>query len=453
MNLSEQVSPLTVDATRDRKSLWSPGRGAYLMFPAVKQSMFQAPVEVYLSCIMAVANCRTATYSVHASSFHSTEARQMSSATKTVGMIDKALRQLECIRAICFLFGLPSEDTLARLELIGELLKRRQEYLDGARAEKVWKGRMEIADEQRIIRDLDHTVQEFERQKKLLKNNDVFKIICSDRELIDLAEKIYRDESSWTCTKQEIAKYFDLTKMFSAWDRIPDYTRFLIGGGIAVSSPELDLFQALAWFYDEATRADRELQFLRKIAQDTPEQVNLDRLLKVRMMYRMMCVQTTMNAFLVLESYLNSLAYVFLRERGQELTEDQRLCLAEQTIDKSGKIRQRFVSMEDKLHEWVRIMSPRGDTFNKGGSPFQKFVKMKQKRDAVVHLSGRKVSVYDSLDFHAVQELVKGLIEIIEYISAYISADPTQVQMPWWLQRPGNDGLFNLPASFVPAAP
>ena len=80
-----------------------------------------------------------------------------------------------------------------------------------------------------------------------------------------------------------------------------------------------------------------------------------------------------------------------------KLTEKQQLYLKEQVKDKEGTIRQKFVSIEDKLCEWIRIMSPRGETFDRGMNPFQKFMKMKQYRDSIVHLSSKKVSAYNSI--------------------------------------------------------
>jgi hypothetical protein len=126
------------------------------------------------------------------------------------------------------------------------------------------------------------------------------------------------------------------------------------------------------------------------------------------------------------------------------LSENEKLFLRERQKGKDGKEKQKFVSIENKLHEWVKIISPTGTTFNKGAKPFQDFIKIKKHRDALIHFSSTKLENLQSIDFDTVSEAVYTTIEIIKKICEFTADDPDSVDYPFWLKEPNGDGMFNL---------
>src|SRR5882672_439856 len=81
-------------------------------------------------------------------------------------------------------------------------------------------------------------------------------------------------------------------------------------------------------------------------------------------------------------------------------------------------------------------MSPRAETFDRGGNPYQRFMKVRDARDSLVHLSENKVSQYWAIDVELVKRAAMTAGEIIEGVSKFLTVDGRQVTYPFWLKRP-----------------
>ena len=186
-----------------------------------------------------------------------------------------------------------------------------------------------------------------------------------------------------------------------------------------------------------------ELQQARKTT--NVSSIDEDEYFRVLALLRMMSIQTVINSFLVLEAYLNSLAHLFLANPSRSLTREEQLSLREQTRDKSGDLRKKFVPIENKLCDWVKIISPRGETFDRGKRPFQDFLKLKANRDSIVHLSEKKISTYNEIGFDTAKQSVDLVLDLIEHVIGFIAACGDTKEHPWWFRRQGPDGRFRLP--------
>lgn len=373
----------------------------------------------------------------------------MSQIDRIIEILDEILGYLEYLQSLYFLFDIESENINSQRELAQKMIEERQKYLNILQEERISKRKALILNEIEVIEKFTKISNILKLEREKWKNGNI-KIVCSDSKLIELVHKIQKDGVALELKKQDISSYFDFSKIFSRWNDIPNYTIFVVGEGIAISSPEQDFFRYMTWFYDESLRLHNEKQTQIQLFKNNSSQFNQDYFFKITTNYKMMCVQTVINAFLLLEAFLNSLSYSYIEKYGEQIDEDRKLLLLEQTKDKTGKYRQKYVSIENKLIEWVKIISPRGISFDRGEKIFQKFIKMKNIRDALVHLSGEKVPTYISVDFDTVQEVVETLIDIINQISIYIGDNPEKAHLPWWLQKIQDDGFFNLPDKFKP---
>ena len=54
------------------------------------------------------------------------------------------------------------------------------------------------------------------------------------------------------------------------------------------------------------------------------------------------------------------------------------------------------------------------------------------------------MEIYHGIDFNVARTAVLTAIELIEKISHFTSTDMKDIQYPFWLKRPQNDGLFQL---------
>jgi hypothetical protein len=162
-------------------------------------------------------------------------------------------------------------------------------------------------------------------------------------------------------------------------------------------------------------------------------------------LHSIMCRQTLINAFLLVEAFINSIAEASLTDKTKNFTEEQKMYLKEQVKDKNGKVRQKYVPIEDKLYEWTKIVSPTGTTFNKGSNPFQNFMKIKEYRDAIVHLAALKVKSFRAIDFKVASKAALVSLEIIKLISEYTAPDSNNIEYPFWFAEPHDDGLFHIP--------
>jgi hypothetical protein len=89
-------------------------------------------------------------------------------------------------------------------------------------------------------------------------------------------------------------------------------------------------------------------------------------------------------------------------------------------------------------------MSPRSETFDRGKNPYQAFVKIKNARDSLVHLSEKKVDRYWSIDVAFAKVAVLTVVELIGKVSEFLAADTRKAVPPFWLSHPGDDGLFKV---------
>lgn len=230
--------------------------------------------------------------------------------------------------------------------------------------------------------------------------------------------------------------------MVNFWNKIPGYTLVQLGSGITVSSPEFELFESMCWCHDEAFRTKKELDEFKKKKDWSKDSISSYR--QLLGLHAMHCRQTVINAFLLIESFVNGVVHVSLSLPNKTLTHEQRLYLTERVKDKIGVEKQKFVSIENKLHEWIKIISPNNSTFDKGSRVFQEFMKIKEYRDAIVHLSASKVSNFRTIDFNVASNSVRTVIEMIKRISEFIAADSHNVEYPFWLKSSDPDGMFRV---------
>lgn len=368
------------------------------------------------------------------------------SVREAIRLINESLEDMAYVVAICTLWGISAHDLSDHAELARDLFERKAYYEQICEEEKCRKQQALLPPG--TITSLQD-VRAHAKGDKLAWKNGPVKVVCSDKKLLDFASRA-RQGIPLEFRKDEVGKYFDFRSAIPFWDSVPGYTLILIGGGITFSSPEYDLFQAMCWSSDEAVRTRIELEgILERVVMEGSQ---VEALYTTQARHRTMCIQTVVNAFFLLEAYLNSVAHLYLIDPRNTLSDELRQYLQEQAIDKRGNVRQRFVSTEDKLYEWIKIISPRGETFDRGRNPFQEFRKLREYRDAIVHLSENKVTTYNSIDHEVCKRAVAMVIEIVDAISAYIAPTPSDLQSVWWLSRPNSAGFFNL-SSILPLLP
>ncbi len=124
------------------------------------------------------------------------------------------------------------------------------------------------------------------------------------------------------------------------------------------------------------------------------------------------------------------------------------LSIQERAIDKkTGLQAQKFVGLEDKLFQWVKLISPRFETFDKGAQPYQSFRAVLEYRNSIVHLAATKAEKYRSIDFKVAMDAVTLALEVAQSICRFIAPDPKAVAFPTWLLTRKPDGLFDLSAT------
>jgi hypothetical protein len=350
------------------------------------------------------------------------------------------LNALDYVNALYWIFGISAEVVPDQLRAIQKLLQERERYCQLIKAARKRKQRLVVSNVEEIVREYGEAAERLRANKEMWKGGPI-KILCSEQELTQIALSI-KEHGSVSFTKDELQMRFDFSRVINSWERVPNYTLFFLGGGVRVSSPEFDLFDAMCWFHDEAIRTYQEgIQYGKNIGGDGFDEVTY---MKVST-HSIMCRQAVINAFLFTEAFLNSLATACLSDPVMNLTEEQRLYLSEETRDDTGKIRQKHVSIQDKLYEWVRIMSPRGDTFERGKNPYQAFMKIKVYRDSLVHLSGqKKVDRFRAINLDVAKKAVFTAIEIVKKTSQFVSPNENDTHYPWWITGPNDDGFFNV---------
>lgn len=362
---------------------------------------------------------------------------------KILQLLEEAIRNVDYANSICWVFGITSDDIPNQNALFLKLLKYHEEYQELSlqiRAAKKRRNSLSVLNLEENFTKFEKIVNNTRDTKDIWKNGPV-KILCSVMQLLDIALEV-KKKGFVSLDKAEIEKSFDFSGVISFWDRIPSYTLFLLGGGISVSSPEFDLFQAMAWAFNEATKTSQEMSAYKNQigTSDIDITVYGDKV----GLHSIMCRQTLINAFLLVEAFINSVSEASLIDETKNFTEKQRLFLRERVKDRNGQERQNFVSIEDKLYEWTKIISPTGKTFNKGNKPFQDFMKIKKFRDATVHLAAPKVKSFRAVDFKVASKAARVTLEMIKLISEYTSSDSNNIEYPFWFTEPHADGLFHV---------
>jgi hypothetical protein len=358
-----------------------------------------------------------------------------------IRIIDKTLYDMYYVESFYRIFGVREAEAQDHFKFTRYLLQEREQYRNIIKEGKRSRRRAIVANEDEILRNLKRSLAVAERNKLLWKTRPL-KVLCSDQKLLALGKVVEQD--GFVClSKNDAEKLFGFTPAVPFWNSVPSYTGIVLGDGLALVSPEYDLFRSMCWFSDEATRTQHQLDVFDKETDYHP--IDEREYVMIRSLNRTMCVYTVISSFLVVEAYLNSLAHLCLSDRSRHLSEEERLFLSERSRGKDGKGRQKFVAIQDKLYEWVKIISPRGETFEKGGKLFQDFMKLKSYRDSIVHLSERKVQAFNSISFKIAVASVQTVVKVIQTVDQCVAQGPEGPQQTWWLTTPGSDGYFHLP--------
>lgn len=342
--------------------------------------------------------------------------------------------QAECVQlwkhmnCIHRLFGSPAELDAQAQALRMEQLKTRIERLRESRDPEA---------PAKIVRAFEQE-REIASKKKDEWRQPPFPVRCDDATLEALALRVEHGPPVFL-TKAEVEMYFDFSRFFVFWEWIPEYTKFWFAFGIHWSYPDADLFRSMELFHDEAVRAFKGVESaLSEMAQGQDHRARLFRGLPMKKMF---ACQAIVNACLVVEAFLNGLASVALSRRSASFSRQEELFLRE-SQEKGGVERQKFVSTQDKMAEWVKLISPRKIGLDRGRSPFQDFEKVLDLRHAIVHLAGSKIETYESLGHEEATHAVDAAVAVIREICRCLAVDPAQPSYPGWLKHRGADGLF-----------
>jgi hypothetical protein len=281
-----------------------------------------------------------------------------------------------------------------------------------------------------------------EAQREFWQKKSPVPVLCNEVELRRIAHHV-KEEGNVELLKQEFDDRFDLSLLDPFWQNVPYYTRVFLGGGIRVSSPEWDMFFAMCHFHDCAVQSDRELSRLRvKLASGNNDECEKQRL---SALFSLEVRQAVICSCLFVEAFINSLAFSYRSTPPHPLTLEDDRDLREVKIDKkTGKEMQGYVRLEEKLSRWVRLMSPRKESFDKGAYPFQAFVEIQKYRDSIVHLSESKVNAYRRIDLALVIQAVDVAIEVVRATCCFLAKDLGTVAFPKWLAQRQANGLFSL---------
>ena len=297
-------------------------------------------------------------------------------------------------------------------------------------------------------RDADiQIINAFEQEKTIaIKTKELwrqgpFPILCDEATLEKLALRVQHGPPV-ILTKPEIETYFDFSKAILFWEWIPDYTTIWFAFGMHWAYPDADLFGTMTYFHDKSAHAIQDVQStLLEMISGRDARANLFQSQQMKKLYT---CQTIVNACLLVEAFMNGLASVALKRKAESFSKHDQLDLQEQKEEK-GIIKQKFVRIEDKMVEWLKLISPRKIGLNRGEAPYQDFKKILKLRHAIVHLSAAKVETYESLGHIEATQAADATVTVtvIREICMCLAVDPAQPQYPGWLKDRGPDGLFN----------
>lgn len=394
--------------------------------------------------------------------------------------VDECVVLYDYPNCVCWLFGISHLEVPNQVEMWEKLCDFREQFVEADnQADDPKKVVMFQRDPVELLRELQ-TIKKAGEENRDLWRNGLIRIICSDDEVRQLAVKV-RTEGTVSLSKAEFDQRFDLSAMDPYWCHVPDYTQVFIGGSIGVSSPEYDMYRAMCDCYDRAVVSHRDRdEFQQRIRENADDQglIRLDALnwkewnnfagvslpkgregvvhiwelgglmTHLARLHGQEVRQVIIDACLFVEAFVNSVAHAYRCRPTRPLSPEQDLFLQERVIDKNtGKEREKYVALQDKLHQWIQIISPNGATFDKGGNPFQAFRTIQEYRDSIVHLSGAKVEKYRDIDLALATQAVDVAVEIARSICRFIASGPTAVSFPKWLVGRIADGLFQLAPS------
>jgi len=352
--------------------------------------------------------------------------------------LDDCLILLDYGNCVFWLFGLSSEDAPQRARLWEQLSSWRErvdQVLDSRR-------RAVIMEPDRFLSDLLAIREECEQDRETCKNG-LIRILCTDEELRSIAQKV-KDGEIVSFSKAEFDQRFDLSSVDPFWCYVPNYTQVFVGGGLGLSSPEWDMFYAMCQSHDRAIRTGQELETARQriVMRDDSEAMDC---LVAQASHMLEVRQVIVDAFLFIEAFINSVVHAYRSRPLSPLLPRDDLYLRERVIDRhTGTEREKFVPLHEKLHRWVQLISPRGETFDKGTDPYQAFRKVQSYRDSIVHMSSNKVIAYNSINLRVAKEAVHVAFLIARAICCYIAPDASAVRFPKWLVDKRPDGMFHV---------
>jgi hypothetical protein len=354
-----------------------------------------------------------------------------------VETLDDCLLLYDYGNCVYWIFGIANEDAPAHTAMWYELQQLRQKFAQPRQGER----RIVVSDPAKLLEGLKSVKETGEQNRQLWKNGPI-KIVCSDDELRRIAQ-IGKQNGSVCFSKAEFDDRFDISAFDPYWPHVPDYTQVFVGWGFRLSSPEWDMFFAMCHSHDEAIRTGKELEGLRQTTNsDDFDEAEYRRLHAVHFLH---VRQVVVNVCLFVEAFVNSVAHAYRCKPARPLSADAGRFLRERALDKkTGAERKKFVSLQDKLHGWVQLVSPRGETFDKGANPFQAFRAVQEYRDSIVHLSANKTQTYHRLNLAVCTQAVDAALDVVDAICRFIAPDPKVPARPKWLAHRQADGLFHL---------
>jgi len=365
-------------------------------------------------------------------------------------VLKRSIFDLTFIRANYWILGLSFEET-PNHTIVAEMLVNKQKEFK-ATQKKVQRARrsgkrVRVTNLRGELQALTEGYTHIEDTKRLYTEGD--SRICregQEQAIIALAERVIA-EGRVKLTISEFGMMYDLSQLMNDWFQLPNCTLIFIGHGISVSSPEANLFEAMAHFHDKSVATHREMTKLLPVIEDSER--TAEQYLSLSHEHNIYLRQTLINAFLLLEAFINSLAYVYIRNSGDTLDENTCLYLEEKRKGKSGSTTTQYVSTDKKLVEWTKIISPRDETFDKGRKPYQEYRKLKTYRDAIVHQSAPKIAKVREIDLQIALDAVDASIAMIQDICQFTSPDTSCVQSPFWLIPKDKEGFFRYKTSFT----
>jgi hypothetical protein len=365
-------------------------------------------------------------------SSHETNVQSISKAALIRDAIAEALENLDFVNAACWLYGIPWETLPVHLELWDKLQAMWSQYQSIAElaqaAAKVGHAVPVLLNADSAMASVQHLIVETRQVKDRWKARP-FRVL-SELGFRDAAMAA-KESGVLLLSKKHCEPFLDLTPLIGSLTQVPDHTLFVLGAaGVGVVSPEFDLYESMCLSLSLASTSQREHLSLKAHLEQSDQ---LDSVFRKQRELAAHSRNAVIAAFLLVEAFMNGLARLTVSDGSRGLSENERLFLKER-VRKQGQERQKFVSIEDKVVEWTKIISPSGRTFDKGREPFQSFSRLKQYRDAIVHFGPEKVEEYRAIDCSAAKACCGTAIQIIKEVCEFVEARGNTPSYPFWLR-------------------